>query len=560
MDVMNAAPLHLPLDRATCVNDRELSVTLHDNLVSGIESGSDSGNEEYRQKNSNQNRHGKIQSECFGKRKSRVSVPDSPELKSCPAIAAENHSDQRQPVTSTVTMTSETQKQSPDVPNRQRSSRRRRLLFSGTGLGILILALLPAIIAATPLRNTIANRALATRELEASIGSASAGWLSPVFAESAELARTDGSLRLRVPQAETQFSVIDLLSASPDLGTIRLDRPFLDVTVAPPNESFDEGAERQRSPGRATLTAEIHRAEVIVRTPQSTKPLIHVDNLTTTLRLESTPSGRQFVAQPTLLMDRVTLTPEACRQGLQFVAPLLADSATVTGEFSLDVSEFRFPVDAPDREARAKATAIAGRVTLHRVETGLRNPLLAQIADLVARLTGGQRAQLVQVFEDTVVDFEYRDGGVYHEGLAIVLPELSRDLVIRTSGRVGLDEQIDLAVFVSLPPDSTRSVPVVRRLTETPLEFRLTGTLDNPQLNFPEGRDLLDELAGRLLDPADGSQPATVEDAVGNLLNGLTADPKGKPDVEKTTSGILNLIQAIRGDKQKKKSPQPPPQ
>jgi len=420
-------------------------------------------------------------------------------------------------------------------------------------------ALLPAIIAATPLRNTIANRALATRELQASIGSASAGWLSPVFAETTELARTDGSLRLRVPQAETQFSVIDLLSASPDLGTIRLDRPFLEVTVAPPDESLDDEPETKGTPGRATLTAEINRAEVIVRTPQSAEPLIHVDNLTTTLRLESTPSGRQFVAEPTLLMDRVTLTPEACQQGLQFIAPLLADSASVTGEFSLDVSEFRIPVDESDPEARAKATAIAGRVTLHRVETGLRNPLLAQIADLVAQLTGGQRAQLVQVFEDTVVDFEYRDGGVYHDGLAIVLPELSRDLIIRTSGRVGLDEQLDLVVLVSLPPDLTRSIPVVRRLTEAPLEFRLTGTLDNPQLNFPEGRDLLDELASRLLDPADSSQPATVEGAIGNLINGLTAEPSGKPDVEKTTSGILNLIQTFRGEKRKTSKGEPVP-
>lgn len=455
---------------------------------------------------------------------------------------------------STVTMTQGTQKQSPEVASRDRPRRRKRLLLSGTSFGILIVALLPAIIAATPLRNMIANRALAMQELQASIGSASAGWLSPVFAESTELSRTDGSLRLQVPRAETQFSVIDLLSSTPDLGTIRLDRPLLEVTVAPPDEVLDEEPETQRSPGRVTLTAEINQAEVVVRTLQSSEPLIHVDNLTTTLRLESTPKGRQFVADPTLLMDRVTLTPEACQQGLQFVAPLLADSATVTGEFSVDVSEFRIPVDEPDRQARSKATVIAGRVTLHRVETGLRNPLLAQIADLVARLTGGQQAQLVQVFEDTVVDFEYRDGGVYHEGLAIVLPELSNEIVIRTSGRVGLDEQIDLAVLVSLPAQMTRSIPVVRRLTEAPLEFRLTGTLENPQLNFPEGRDLLDELAGRLLDQGDDAQPRTVEGAIGNLLNGLTAEPGGKPDVEKTTSGILNLIQSIRNGKRKKKN------
>ncbi|MHC4880559.1 MAG: hypothetical protein ACYTGL_29260 [Planctomycetota bacterium] len=434
-----------------------------------------------------------------------------------------------------------------------RPGRWRRLFLSGSGFGILIVALLPAIIAWTPLRNTIANHTLAMHELEASIGSASAGWLSPVFLESTELTRTDGSLRLQLPEAESQFSVIDLLSSSPDLGVIRLDRPLLDVTLSPPNKPVDDATLVSRSPGSATLSAEITRAEVIVRARRAPVPLIHVDNLTTTLRLETTPNGRQFVADPTLLMDRVTLTPEACQQGLQFVAPLLADSATVAGEFSLDLSEFRLPVDEPDPDARAKATAISGRVTLHRVETGLRNPLLAQIADLVARLTGGQRAQLVQVFEDTVVDFEYRDGGVYHEGLAIVLPELSNDLVIRTSGRVGLDEQIDLTVLISLPPDLTRSIPVVRRLTEAPLEFRLTGTLDNPQLNFPEGRNLLDELAGRLLDPADGSQPATVEGAIGNLINGLTAEPGNEPDVEKTTSGILNLIQTLRNGKRKDK-------
>lgn len=459
-------------------------------------------------------------------------------------------------------MVQETQKQSPgpeDVSSRHRPRRWRRLLVSGSGIGIVIVALLPAIVASTPLRNTIVNRTLATHELEASIGSASAGWLSPVFVESTELARTDGSLRVQLPHAATQFSVIDLLSSTPDLGVIRLDDPLLIVTLTPPDEATQEDDTlHAKSPGRFTLTAQINRAEVVVRTPQSPDPLIHVDNLTTTLRLENSPTGRQFVADPLLLMDHVTLTPEVCRQGLQFVAPLLADSATVTGDFSLELREFRIPVDKPDPEARAKATAIAGQVTLHRVETGLRNPLLAQIAELIARLTGGQQAQLVQVFEDSVVDFEYRDGGVYHEGLAIVLPELSNELVIRTSGRVGLDEQIDLVVLVSLPPNMGRSIPVVRRLTEAPLEFRLTGTLDDPQLKFPEGRDLLDELAGRLVAPNNGTQPATVEGAIGNLLNGLTAEPDSKPDVEKTTSGILNLIQSIRDGKRKKKSPQEP--
>ena len=438
----------------------------------------------------------------------------------------------------------------------------RRLFLSGGGFGLLIVALLPAIIAWTPLRNTIANHTLAMHELEASIGSASAGWLSPVFVESTELARSDGSLRLRVPQAETQYSVIDLLSSTPNLGVIRLDEPFLMVTVASPDDEREGDEPPSVAPQgqRVTLTAQINRAEVVVRTPQSPEPLIHVDNLTTTLRLEDSPLGREFVADPVMLMDRVTLTPEACRQGLQFVTPLLADSATVTGEFSLQLSDFRIPVDETDPEARNQATLIAGRLILHRVETGLRNPLLAEIADLIARLTGGQQAQLVQVFDDTVVDFEYRDGGVYHDGLAIVLPELSDELVVRTSGRVGLDEQIDLAVTVSLPREMTRSIPVIRRLTEAPLDFRLTGTLDDPQLNFPDGRDLLDELAGRLLDSNSSTQEQTVEDAIGNLLNGLTSDPDGKPDVEETTSGILNLIQTIRGEKRKDNDKRQEPQ
>ena len=95
------------------------------------------------------------------------------------------------------------------------------------------------------------------------------------------------------------------------------------------------------------------------------------------------------------------------------------------------------------------------------------------------------------------------------------------------------------------------------RLTAEPLEFRLTGTLDDPRIQFPEGRNLLDEVTARLLKPDETNPPTSIEGAVGNLLQGLASGKDGKPDPEKTTTGILNLIEAFRKKDEPARNDQP---
>jgi hypothetical protein len=71
---------------------------------------------------------------------------------------------------------------------------------------------------------------------------------------------------------------------------------------------------------------------------------------------------------------------------------------------------------------------------------------------------------------------------VYHENLAFGLPDVRDDVVIRTSGWVGLDQSLDLEMEVPLPVDLLRQGPVLSALSKQTLTLKVGGTLQAPKL------------------------------------------------------------------------------
>lgn len=444
--------------------------------------------------------------------------------------------------------------ETPENKSPARLSKRKMSAFFVCGIAGLTLLFLPGLIAATPLRNLVAAHFLNKNGFEGSIGNASAGWFTPVSAQDAKANKTDETLGFSVASMRTEFSTLDLLSSAPDLGTIHLSRPHLELKFGRDRESSDDADEHAELSNRqkATFTAEIDSGRLTLSSDQVDVPAIVIDDLSLGVQVRNSPTGRVISIDKTLVFDREPLTPETCNAGLQLVAPLLADSATIEGEFSIELLGFQRPLDEPDPHRRQNATHLAGRLQLHSVQTSLKNPILEQIALIFGRLTGRGQPELVRIVDDSWIEFELRDGRIFHEGLVLVLPQVSEDFTLSSSGFVGLDESIDLTVQMRFPESLTSPIPFLRRLTNAPIELQVTGTLKKPRIKFPGGRDLLEELAGRLRNPGENDSPQSLEGAVGNIIQGLTSEKAETSQAEDTAGGILDLIQAIRDRKRER--------
>ncbi|NQV22739.1 MAG: hypothetical protein HQ518_00085, partial [Rhodopirellula sp.] len=247
----------------------------------------------------------------------------------------------------------------------------------------------------------------------------------------------------------------------------------------------------------------------------------------------------------------------------QLIAPILSDAAVVTGRLTVELDEFQIPIGKVTPEERVQLTRISGHMLLHQVATGLKNPLLAELASVLGTLSGGSFAT-VRASEETAVRFRVENGRVHHEGLTLLVPELARDLTIQTSGWVDLDENIDVRIVVNFSGVIASRNEILNSLTQAPLELHMTGTLKNPKISLPAGRDIFDELAGRLgdmtgRDPSEAvNRQPNLTGAISDLVGGLVGDQDKKPDAKRTARGIFDLIRSIQNDAKPSKQPPAP--
>ncbi|MBI1312115.1 hypothetical protein GC176_12550 [bacterium] len=443
-----------------------------------------------------------------------------------------------------------------------RNHRRRRWLVR-LSVGVLLtltvfIAGLPTIVAATGLYRILIDRAAADRQMTASAESASLRWSNPVVLHDVQLQRDDGNLSVSTSTISTEKSLFDLLWSPASVKAISLDRPAVVLKAS----AFSQADDSRRQPHRRIppLKAFIRGGSFEIRADSTAQPLVLINEVSFTARMERSTETDLLVVERVKVFDRRLLTPELCDRGLQFIAPVLSDAAIVTGQLTLDLNELQIPIGRVATDDRNRLMRISGQLMLHNVETGLRNPVLAQIASILSSMTGGHFAT-VKVAEDALVDFRVEQGRVHHQGLTLLIPEISDDLTIKTNGWVDLEENVDIRILVNLSGLTPR-VAILTDLTRSPLELHMTGTLSQPKISFPEGRDLLDELANRLTgddgNPMPGSsstaapqQKPDLPTAITNLVGSLVGEKQKKPDTRKTTHSIIDLIRAIQDEKPK---------
>ncbi len=404
----------------------------------------------------------------------------------------------------------------------------------------LFIAFLPWVVANTPLRNAALNRAIPNPDLNASASSAQFGWISPLKLDELRIVDQQGRLTIDVDQLTAERSAMSLWWHAPELGHLRLQRPNIDIVVP---LSIAEMSSTGLGPTfRTTVTG----ANVTVRSQSLEQPVVDLRDVDLAVSVQRQNGGRQLVVAPVKIFDRHQLTPELCDQGLQLIAPILAKTATVKGQVSLELGELQFPLDLGASEATGKST-VTGRVQLHEVTSSLKSPLLQQIVAIAEKSFGVDIPERIQIADESQVEFRLQDGRVYHDSLAFFFPDLSGDLLIKTSGSVGLDQTLDLTIAIPLP------LPIAKKA----IKIQVTGTLSEPKFGLPDKESFLADLAA--LGTGDGDQSSVdhlIDMGIGLGLDLLKKRAEGR---EERPMSLIERFRARQRGREDESKPPPKP-
>lgn len=182
------------------------------------------------------------------------------------------------------------------------------------------------------------------------------------------------------------------------------------------------------------------------------------------LTLEPGPMLLQVPASKTI--DHAQVSPEMCNRFLMFIAPVMANVATASGQFSIDLEGCRVPL------GDANQADIAGKFTVHSVEVAA-GPLVEALNVVL------QRPSSAKLQQESVVPFRMVQGRIYHRDLQLVFP----DLTIRTYGSVGLDRSLAIMAEMPVPPKWIGNNPLGAALQNQIVKLPIGGTLDHPEID-----------------------------------------------------------------------------
>ena len=239
------------------------------------------------------------------------------------------------------------------------------------------------------------------------------------------------------------------------------------------------------------------------------------------------------------IMDNVELTPETARTVLKYINPLAADATAAQGQFSIDSEGVKVPLFDP---MKMEANAI---VTLHNVVIGA-GPLAEQLIGSAKQLQTLLRPDKVNdrdyqtwlKMSEQAVPVNVKDGRVYHEGIKFS----HDDIIVRTSGSVGLDQTIDMVAEIPIADDWLGNNEYLTGLKGQSISIPISGTVSKPILDRRAIQNFSSQLAKQA---ASSAINKVVTDKLAPKLNQYQAELNDKigGEVSKLQSKFQNQIQ-----------------
>jgi hypothetical protein len=177
------------------------------------------------------------------------------------------------------------------------------------------------------------------------------------------------------------------------------------------------------------------------------------------------PGPMELAADPGMLVDHVSITPEIANERLKYVLPIMSGVAQASGQFSVALDELRMPLDNPN------AGTMAGKVTVHSIDIGPSH-FLQELAPVLRQpLTASLK-------RESVIDFKMMNGRIYHQNLEFVFPEIT----VKTNGSVGLDQTLQLTAELTLPA-KLLNLATGNNVSYQVISMPIGGTLQKPAID-----------------------------------------------------------------------------
>src|SRR5262249_31783471 len=152
-----------------------------------------------------------------------------------------------------------------------------------------------------------------------------------------------------------------------------------------------------------TFEAVVRNASLTVRDAEE-EPIIEVDDVNLTCRVEATAEGRVLTVDPVVIFNRRKLSPRLLSKLLHLFDPTLRDAPQIGGEVSLALDKFRVPLGIP-REQVARRIEVEGKLSLHQVATEAKSPLSQALVHLVASVNDKRPSDVVRLVRDAEISF-----------------------------------------------------------------------------------------------------------------------------------------------------------
>lgn len=236
-----------------------------------------------------------------------------------------------------------------------------------------------------------------------------------------------------------------------------------------------------------TLAAEVIGGGIRVRNANREDPAIDLRGIDFRIRTEPKDFGSFVYVEPTTILNEQTLTPELCRSGLQLIAPMLADAIVARGQLSFEIEQCTIPVGQMGDRERQELTDVGGIIRMTDVSVGLNNDITTKLLSLLKRFGKVADDVRLTVSRSSEVRFHVVGGRVHHQGLMFLLPIADSDFELTSSGSVGFDETLDLELELGFPSSLLGDGPLARFLESDPVVVQVSGSLDEPHLQFSAG-------------------------------------------------------------------------
>lgn len=426
---------------------------------------------------------------------------------------------------------------------------RRAMVATSVLCGMVFtgVAIAPMAVMNSSYRDSVLNSRLKRYGLTATSSAGSGSWLTPFEFKDILISDETGRVRLSIESVRASNSLMGLIFHGGDLGTFTVVRPDLSVEVDEEGNLPLEMPEKSDETGQPNLAFDIHDAAFKLVAPWRPLPVVDLKALEISGSITTTETGRWLSLERTQIFDHQQLSDADTQQNLALIAPVLAQTTALVGEVSVTLDETRIRLDGDQKQPiQARGSAV-----FHSVEAQLRQEWAVQISQLIGGGTGRSDNSRLQVARDSVVRFEVSEMGVYHEGLALLLPDLASRLRVESSGMVGLDENLDLTFGIQFPQVASGGalMSLFSKMVSSPLRVFVRGTVSEPKLEAPAGFSIVDQLS-RNVDPQQHTQvPPPVTESVMKLIGSAAAGPA--PGQGETMTGtVLDIIRAAREAKQ----------